>query len=60
MKIDGLLVSELTAEEAQRFAKILENYFPWLWTDDEANGGDTVDELIELAMALGEPVRQKL
>ncbi len=38
----------LNHREADRFADILEIYFPWLDTDDEASGSDSVDALIEL------------
>ena len=38
----------LTKEEADKVAGILEEYFPWLNTEDEANGGDTVDNVSEL------------
>ena len=41
-------LSTLTAKEALKMKTILETYFPWLDTDDEARGTDTVDAVVEL------------
>ena len=38
----------LTTQEADKFAGLLEDYFPWLGTDTEAVGSDTVDNVCEL------------
>jgi hypothetical protein len=38
----------LTPDEALKMKTILETYFPWLDTDDEARGTDTVDAVVEL------------
>jgi hypothetical protein len=38
----------LTPDEALKMKIVLVTYFPWLDTDDEARGTDTVDAVIEL------------
>jgi len=40
---------------------MLELHFPWLGTEDDANGGDTVEEVCALYHALndGDPIRIK-
>lgn len=38
----------LTKEEADKMAGLLEVYFPWLGTDREVSGADTVDDVSEL------------
>ena len=38
----------LTTQEADKFAGLLEDYFPWLGTDRGAVGSDTIDNVCEL------------
>lgn len=38
----------LTKEEADKLAGLLETYFPWLGTENEAVGPETVDNVCEL------------
>lgn len=47
-----LYITELTADEQMKLARLLKTYFPELGTDDEMNGGDVVQELCELYSSL--------
>lgn len=39
---------DLDAGNVLTFIRVLEDFFPWLGTDDDANGADTVDAVNEL------------
>lgn len=47
---------ELTSGERAVFALVLEELFPWLATDDEASGADTIQDLCELYSTLTEEI----
>ncbi len=46
--------SPLSRSQAGAFARYLKTQFPWLGTDDEANGADTVAELADVYQNLRE------
>lgn len=41
-------VTNFTDAELAKLRKLLISYFPWLDTDEVANGADTVDDLVHL------------